>query len=81
MQQWDRELSLKRDITREVTGKVTREVKEDDVLKLIRFSRKHHIPDEEIRKSLVNDYDFPVSTIDELLAKADAKETNAVTTK
>lgn len=77
MQQWDRELSLKRDITREVT----REVKEDDALKLICFSRKHHIPEEEIRKSLVNDYDFPVSTIDELLAKTDTKETKAVTTK
>ena len=77
MQQWDRELSLKRDITREVT----REVKEDDALKLICFSRKHHIPEEEIRKSLVNDYDFSVSTIDELLAKADTKETKAVITK
>ena len=81
MQQWDRELSLKRDITREVTEEVTREVKEDDALKLICFSRKHHIPEEEIRKSLVNDYDFSVSTIDELLAKADTKETKAVITK
>ena len=85
MQQWDRELSLKRDITREVTrevtGKVTREVKEDDALNLIRFSRKHHIPDEEIRESLTNDYNLSVSEINELFAKADAKVSQAVTVK
>ena len=81
MQQWDRELSLKRDITREVTGKVTREVKEDDALKLIRFSRKHHIPDEEIRENLTNDYNLSVSEINELFAKADAKVSQAVTSK
>ncbi len=81
MQQWDREMSLKRDITREVTGKVTREVKEDDALKLIRFSRKHHIPDEEIRESLTNDYNLSVSEINEIFAKADAKVSQAVTAK
>ena len=66
MRQWDRELSIKR------------EVREEDALEIIRFDQTESIPPESTKKRLVH-MGYKPSEIDSLFAKIEAE--NAVTTK
>ena len=79
MRQWDRELSIKREVREETRREVTREVKEEDALNTIRFGREDGLTDETIRNLLSKTYKFTDQIISDLFAKIDAEQ--AVPTK
>ena len=81
MRQWDRELSIRREITEEVTREVTKEVTkevtterdEKAALNLISFCHSQNIPDESIRKNLEENYHYTTIELDSLFEKASLK--------
>ena len=75
MRQWDRELSIKREVREETT----REVKEEDALEMIRFCKEEGISDDKIRNRLNIKFELSPQTINDLFAKIEAE--NTVTTK
>ena len=62
MRQWDRELSIKR------------EVREEAALNTIRFGREDGLTDEKIRNRLSKTYKFTDQIISDLFAKVDAEQ-------
>ncbi len=70
MRQWDRELSIKREVREETT----REVKEEAALEIISFDRTESIPPESTKKRLVH-MGYKPSEIDSLFAKIEAEQT------
>ena len=61
MRQWDRELSIKR------------EIRQEDALEIIRFGREDGISDDKTRARLKKSFGYNNKTIDELFAIVDAK--------
>jgi hypothetical protein len=71
MRQYDRELSIRREVREETW--------EEDALKTIRFARKNKISDEITRENLAEEYNYTPEIIDDLFARADAEEKELVT--
>ena len=62
MRQWDRELSIRR------------EVREEDALEMIRFCKEERISDDKIRQRISDKFKFSDQMINNLFAKIDAEQ-------
>jgi len=71
MRQWDRELSIKRE--------VREETKEEDAMEMIKFCKEEGIEDGKIRHRIFDRFKLSESKINDLFAKVDAEQT--MTTK
>ena len=65
MKQWDRELSIKRE--------VALATKKEDALEIISLGHEYNIPKDEIKARLVNKLHLEKEVIDELFRQADAE--------
>ena len=74
MKQWDREMSIRREITAEVTAEVTAAKDREAAIKQILFGRKYNISDDDIRQDLKNSYSFDDEMMDKLFEEVDNRE-------